>query len=91
MTHDTKAPGSAHPPVDCQQVETLLSDYVDARLDEPQRDALDDHLSQCAPCLAFLKQYRFAPQALRTRLLAQAPVDLEKRLLSFLLSRTANK
>jgi anti-sigma factor RsiW len=84
MTDDEPKPRLLPPDVSCQQVENLLSDYVDCRLDAPQHEALDGHLSQCAPCLAFLRQYRFTPQALRTRLLAQAPVDLETRVLSFL-------
>jgi anti-sigma factor RsiW len=70
--------------VDCQQVETLLSDYVDERLESTQKTAFDSHVSQCAPCLAFLRQYRFAPQAMRTHLLKCAPADLEAKVMSFL-------
>ena len=38
--------------------------------------------------MAFLRQYKFAPQAVRDHLLKAVPVDLEDRLLSFLKNRT---
>jgi anti-sigma factor RsiW len=62
----------------------LLGDYVDDHLDETTKSNLDAHLSQCAPCLAFLRQYRFAPVAVRECLLKKVPADLEHKLLSFL-------
>jgi anti-sigma factor RsiW len=73
--------------VDCGKLVTLLGDYVDDQLAPELKSAVDGHMSQCAPCMAFLKQYRFAPQAVRAHLLQKVPVDLESRLLSFLKSR----
>jgi Putative zinc-finger len=70
--------------VDCTAAVDLLGDYVDDALDPRTKDELDGHLSQCAPCLAFLRQYRFAPQAVRDALLQKVPPDLETKLLSFL-------
>ena len=54
-----------HRPVDCQRLVELLGDYVDEQLPPEQRSAVDAHMGQCAPCMAFLKQYRFAPQIVR--------------------------
>ena len=73
--------------VDCQGLVDLLGDYVDDQLPLHLKNAVDGHMSQCAPCMAFLKQYRFAPQAVRAHLLEKVPVDLESRLLSFLKTR----
>jgi anti-sigma factor RsiW len=78
-------------PVDCQQLVSLLGDYVDDQLSPEQRDAIEAHMGQCAPCVAFLRQYRFAPQAVRDHLLQKVPVDLEHRLLTFLRDRTKKK
>lgn len=75
-------------PVDCQQLVSLLGDYVDNQLTDSQRAAVDAHMGQCAPCVAFLRQYKFAPQAVRDHLLKQVPQDLENRLLSFLRDKT---
>jgi anti-sigma factor RsiW len=73
--------------VDCRRLVDLLGDYVDDQLDADQKQAVDAHVAQCAPCVAFLRQYRFAPTAVREHLLRSVPVDLENRLLSFLRDR----
>jgi len=78
-----------HRPVDCQQLVALLGDYVDEQLPQEQRHAVEAHMGQCAPCMAFLRQYKFAPQAVRDTLLKKVPIDLENRLLSFLRERTS--
>jgi hypothetical protein len=70
--------------VDCRQVADLLGDYVDEQLSGDLKTAVDSHMTMCAPCIAFLKQYRFAPQAARAVLLKAVPVELEDRLMSFL-------
>jgi hypothetical protein len=90
--HDGKDPegvmSNQSRPVDCQQLVELLGEYVDNQLTAEQRVHVDYHMEQCAPCLAFLRQYKFAPQAVRDHLLQAVPVDLEDRLLSFLKKRT---
>jgi anti-sigma factor RsiW len=89
MSHDDDdARKGATTHVDCRNLVDLLGDYVDDQLTQEQRAAVDGHMEQCAPCMAFLKQYRFAPQAVRAHLLQKVPVDLETRLLSFLKTKT---
>jgi hypothetical protein len=73
--------------VDCKELVNLLGDYVDETLAPEDKHAVDGHMHQCAPCMAFLKQYRFAPSAVRETLLKEVPRDLETRLLSFLKDR----
>lgn len=79
---------SNHTRVDCTGLVNLLGDYVDDQLPVDVKAAVEQHMHQCAPCMAFIRQYRFAPQAVREHLLQKVPVDLENRLLSFLRDRT---
>ncbi|MBI1948615.1 MAG: zf-HC2 domain-containing protein [Deltaproteobacteria bacterium] len=77
--------------VDCRKLVGLLGEYVDEQLPDEVRLAFDDHISQCAPCVAFLRQYRFAPAQARATLLQKVPADLESRLLSFLGDKCRDK
>jgi hypothetical protein len=77
--------------VDCRRLETLIGDYVDDRLPGHVKGAVDEHMGQCAPCMAFLKQYRFAPEAARRMLLRAVPKELEERVLSFLRQKCTKK
>lgn len=70
--------------VDCRKLVGLLGDYVDEQLPTEVKAAIDDHIAQCAPCVAFIRQYRFAPEAARATLIKKVPEDLEVRLLTFL-------
>ena len=78
---DDKKEGRA---VDCRKLVSLLGDYVDEQLPSELKAAIDYHIAQCAPCVAFIRQYRFAPQQARATLLKKVPEDLEVRLLTFL-------
>ena len=77
--------------MDCNRLVSLLGEYVDDALPAADKSAVDGHMNQCAPCVAFLRQYRFAQEAARRVLLEKVPVDLETRLLSFLKSRCQKK
>jgi anti-sigma factor RsiW len=77
-----------HNAIDCRRLVDLLGEYVDEQLPHDEREAVEQHVGQCAPCVAFLRQYRFASMAARDHLLAKVPIDLEDRLLSFLKQRT---
>lgn len=82
--------GHAHE-VDCRKLARMLGDYVDDQLPVDMKHEVDAHMAQCAPCVAFLKQYRFAPDAAREVLLRAVPEQLESRLLSFLRDRCGKK
>lgn len=73
--------------VDCRSLAHVLGEYVDDQLPTEMKSQVDAHMSQCAPCLAFLKQYRFAQDAARKVLLNSVPAELETRVLSFLRAR----
>ena len=73
--------------VDCRRMVDFLGDYVDGDMKADVKAAVDNHLAACAPCVAFLRQYKFAPEAVRRTLMANVPKDLEDRVLSFLRKR----
>lgn len=77
--------------VDCAKLESLIGDYVDDQLPQNVKGAVDHHMSQCAPCMAFLRQYRFAPDACRKMLMKAVPAEMEDRLLSFLRGKCTKK
>lgn len=57
--------------------------YLNGRLDEVQREAVEDHLGRCPACrreLAFWRQVRQAGQAANARLPAPSPAILTKTL-----------
>jgi anti-sigma factor RsiW len=70
----------------CKDCVDLLLDYVEQTLDADMRRRLDEHLSDCPPCLHFLKTYRkcseFAEKLKDQRV--QIPTEMENRLKSFL-------
>ncbi|MEP6651558.1 MAG: MFS transporter, partial [Lapillicoccus sp.] len=51
---------TANPPVDlvCQELVTVVSDYLDGVLPPDWRDRVDDHLTGCDGCSAYLRQMR---------------------------------
>lgn len=69
----------------CQEVITLLADYIESTLDAAQRARLEEHFLACDECVAYLRTYRRT-----TELVAQAervnmPEEMKARLLEFLL------
>lgn len=70
--------------ITCAEAVRQLWDYVDGLVDEPQRQAVEEHLSFCRRCCGELE---FAEE-LRKVLAAQAndelPGDVQARLLSTL-------
>jgi anti-sigma factor RsiW len=71
----------------CQEAIALLADYLEGVLSPDLLSQLEDHLSGCPPCRAYLATYR------KTRSLAadtsriEMPEEMKTRLREFLLSR----
>ena len=74
-------------PLTCDRLVDLLTDYVDGEMPEELRKAMDEHMGQCAPCVAFMREYRFSNDAARRCMLKKGPDTLEDRLLGFLRGR----
>jgi anti-sigma factor RsiW len=71
----------------CQQVTALLVEYVNDTLAPETIRAFQEHLRDCADCLAYLRTYRATIRALGTVRYEDMPAALQDRLLSFLQTR----
>ena len=85
---EQKPPGcaSASSPdnLTCQQVTALLVEYVNDTLAPETMRAFQEHVRDCADCLAYLRTYRATIRALGTVRYEDLPTALQDRLLSFL-------
>ena len=68
----------------CQQVSALLVEYVNDTLAPETLRAFQEHLRDCADCLAYLRTYRATIRALGIVRYEDMPAALQERLLSFL-------
>jgi anti-sigma factor RsiW len=71
----------------CQQATALLVEYVNDTLAPETMRAFQEHLRDCADCLAYLHTYRATIRALDTVRYEDMPAALQDRLLSFLHTR----
>ena len=68
----------------CQQITALLVEYVNDTLAPETMRAFQEHVRDCADCLAYLRTYRATIRALGTVRYEDMPAALQDRLLSFL-------
>jgi anti-sigma factor RsiW len=68
----------------CQQATALLTAYVDNALAPETLHAFQQHMQDCADCLAYLQTYRATIRALGTLRYEDIPAVLQERLRSFL-------
>ena len=68
----------------CQQVTALLVEYVNDTLTPETMRAFQEHLRDCADCLAYLRTYCATIRALGTVRYETMPAALQDHLLSFL-------
>ena len=71
----------------CQQVTALLVEYVNDTLAPETMRTFQEHLRDCADCLAYLRTYRATIRALGMVRYEDIPAALQDRLLSFLHTR----
>jgi len=71
----------------CQQATALLVEYVNDTLAPETLRAFQEHLRDCADCLAYLRTYRATIRALGTVRYEDMPAALQDRLRSFLHTR----
>lgn len=71
----------------CQDIVSLLAEYLDSSLDPATTRRLQAHLEGCAPCVAFVNTYKGTVKAARQLKEADIPPELKDRLLSFLRQR----
>jgi hypothetical protein len=70
----------------CQEMIALLADYLEAALGEEVLRALEDHLRDCAPCVAYLNTYRRTREVAAQANRVEMPEEMRQRLAQFLLT-----
>jgi anti-sigma factor RsiW len=72
----------------CASGVELLMEYLDGVVPADLRAALDEHVTGCPRCAAFVDSYLATPRILRDATTAALPADLEASLKAFLRART---
>ena len=71
----------------CQEAITLLSDYLEMALGRETLADLERHLSECAPCVAYLNTFRATRRLTAEAARVEMPPEMKARLRAFLLDR----
>jgi len=74
----------------CPEVIGLLLDYLEGRLPDPTRLALEEHLAGCRSCEAYVASYRSTVNLLGSLTEDELPPELHIRLRAFLDRRDRN-
>ena len=75
----------------CQDCVDLVADYLDGSLPADQREALEEHLSFCPPCITFLRTYKATTRLARKTLAQEMPEEMSARLHEFLAAQLGRK
>lgn len=67
-----------------------LVDYLEGELEDGEREALEEHFSDCSPCLRFLQTYRSTGTICKKVLQREMPSEMKQSLLEFLRTQTAS-
>ena len=69
----------------CKEVIQVLTEYLEDDLSTEEKARFEHHMSECSPCMAFLRTYEtsceLATNALRAK---EIPDELQERVRSFL-------
>ena len=68
----------------CKECVDLLGDYVEGSLPADRARALEDHLSQCPPCITFVRTYKATRRLCRNAMAREMPSELMHSLSTFL-------
>jgi anti-sigma factor RsiW len=72
----------------CASGVELLMDYLEGVLPAEVNAALEQHVSGCERCTAFVASYQVTPRILRDATTAQLPAEIETSLQAFLRTHT---
>ena len=70
--------------VTCEQVTSLLMEYVNQELDPARMQAFAEHICHCRDCVGFLNTYQQTVKATHALSYDELPPDLQTRTLEFL-------
>jgi anti-sigma factor RsiW len=68
----------------CEECVDLLVEYLDGSLPAERALALEQHLSQCMPCITFVRTYKATTHLCHKQLVREMPQELVSSLQSFL-------
>ena len=68
----------------CKECVDLLGEYIEGTLSSDRAKALEDHLSECPPCITFVRTYKATGRLCRSVLAREMPEELGNSLRSFL-------
>jgi anti-sigma factor RsiW len=71
-------------PIACASGVELLMDYLEGVLPAEVRGAIDDHVTGCPRCVAFIASYQETPRILRDATAMAMPADLQDSLVAAL-------
>ena len=75
----------------CKDVNQLLMDYLENRLPEDVRKAVDYHLSLCPNCIKYINTYKKTIELTGSLSVKKMPPELEKTLLRVLTEKAGGK
>jgi anti-sigma factor RsiW len=71
-------------PLNCEQANAFILDYLENRLDAGTRTQFESHLTMCPGCAPFFEQYKQTIQLVHDDGQLDIPADLTAHALSFL-------
>ena len=81
--------GSGMAPTTCEQVTSLILDYLTGGFDTETTLAFEQHLRDCPDCVAFLNTYKKTIQATRSLPYGEIPSEMRSRVQQFLREKIA--
>ncbi len=70
--------------ISCEQITSLIIEYLNGELDHETSLAFEGHLSFCPDCAAFLNTYKKTIKATQSLRYEDISLDAEKRVLEFI-------
>jgi anti-sigma factor RsiW len=68
----------------CREAIEVLADYIESTLTPAEREKLEAHLRECAPCRAYLATYTRAAELAAKVNRVEMPPEVRQRLRDFL-------
>ena len=68
----------------CKECVELLGEYIEGTLPPDRAKALEEHLSECPPCITFVRTYKATRGLCRKALSREMPSELVHSLSTFL-------
>ena len=68
----------------CREAIEVLADYIESTLTPAEREKLEAHLRECAPCRAYLATYTRAAELAAKVNRVERPPEVRQRLRDFL-------